>query len=214
MRSWRQMSVAVGVRGTDRSWRRSQRRCKPASWRRRRTRALQPAPAHVHNGSMPLAGAKHQGQTCALASECDTGNCVDGVCCDAACNGQCQACDVSVGVCTTLTGMPHGNRPPCATGGFGFDACTSVCDGHDATMCTFPGSSKPCGAQSCSGPPPVLKSATVCDVHRAVPGRHGVKALARLAPRNAAAMSAAVAPFSRRAPTTSSSVAPRGGAAS
>jgi hypothetical protein len=107
------------------------------------------------------ASAKHQGQACTLASDCDTGYCVDRVCCDSPCSGQCQACDVGGGVCTTIAGAPRGNRPACATAGF--DACASVCDGRDATVCTYPDSSKPCGAQSCSSPPAVLKSATVCD---------------------------------------------------
>jgi hypothetical protein len=32
------------------------------------------------------------GTACAIGAECSTGNCVDGVCCNSACNGTCQAC--------------------------------------------------------------------------------------------------------------------------
>src|SRR5690606_8798909 len=37
------------------------------------------------------------GETCAGGSECDSGFCVDGVCCSGSCDGACQACDL-VGV--------------------------------------------------------------------------------------------------------------------
>lgn len=35
------------------------------------------------------------GASCTLASDCATGNCVDGVCCDTACNGACQTCNAT-----------------------------------------------------------------------------------------------------------------------
>jgi subtilisin-like proprotein convertase family protein len=44
----------------------------------------------------------NQGATCTMDSECSTGHCVDGVCCDTACGGNsatdCQACDAT-GTC-------------------------------------------------------------------------------------------------------------------
>jgi hypothetical protein len=78
--------------------------------------------------------------------ECATGlTCVDGVCCDSPCGGQCQACDLpgKVGTCTMLTsGQPHPNprgpspRPACnpATG-----ACAAECTGTSATACSASG---------------------------------------------------------------------------
>ncbi len=44
------------------------------------------------------------GQSCALASQCQSGNCVDGVCCNDACAGSCLACNVagSLGSCTSV----------------------------------------------------------------------------------------------------------------
>src|SRR5690606_12448828 len=47
----------------------------------------------------PLAA---DGQICGNGAECLSGHCVDGLCCDAACDGDCQACDLagSEGVCS------------------------------------------------------------------------------------------------------------------
>lgn len=47
-------------------------------------------------GSKPIAAG------CAADSECASGFCVDSVCCDGACDGQCQTCNVAgnVGYCT------------------------------------------------------------------------------------------------------------------
>lgn len=105
--------------------------------------------------------AKGRGDVCVLASECSTGYCVDGRCCDSACTGQCQACDVFGGGCTTITGAPHRFRPSCPS--MGFDTCMAVCDGQDAYACHYPDASKMCGAQTCEGSPSSLTSASVCD---------------------------------------------------
>jgi MYXO-CTERM domain-containing protein len=90
------------------------------------------------------------GAPCSLAEQCGSGYCVDGVCCDVACSGQCQACDVagSAGKCTAVMGAPHGSRPACT-------ACGS-CDGTSTSMCSEPASATPCGASCCSSP-------NVCD---------------------------------------------------
>ncbi len=87
---------------------------------------------------------------CTRSTECTSGNCVDGVCCNVACNGQCQACDVAgqVGTCTTVTsGEPHGARPACAGNG---TVCGGSCDGTSATACDYPGSAQQCGSASCT----------------------------------------------------------------
>src|SRR5262249_36193554 len=48
--------------------------------------------------------------TCTMASQCPTGFCVDGVCCNSACNGTCESCAVpgSLGTCTAV---PDGTDP-------------------------------------------------------------------------------------------------------
>ncbi|MBL9022629.1 MAG: hypothetical protein JNL21_10545 [Myxococcales bacterium] len=55
------------------------------------------------------------GTACVTDEQCPTGHCVDGFCCDSACASNCMACDAagSEGVCTLVTGVPHGNRPAC-----------------------------------------------------------------------------------------------------
>src|SRR5690606_5871332 len=48
------------------------------------------------------------GAPCGRAQECSDGLfCVDGVCCNSACNGTCEACDVpsAVGTCTPIPAM-------------------------------------------------------------------------------------------------------------
>jgi hypothetical protein len=39
------------------------------------------------------------GENCTDDGQCLSGHCVDGFCCDSACDGTCEACDVSVGTC-------------------------------------------------------------------------------------------------------------------
>jgi hypothetical protein len=75
---------------------------------------------------------KSNGAACAGSNQCTSGNCVDGVCCDLACAGQCVACDVagSVGTCSPVTGVPHGARGACPAFGY---ACAG---GSCATTCT------------------------------------------------------------------------------
>ncbi|MFO0585663.1 MAG: hypothetical protein U0229_25560 [Anaeromyxobacter sp.] len=98
------------------------------------------------------------GTACTQASDCGSGHCVDGVCCDTACTGQCEACDVAghAGTCSPATGVPHGARAACATDG---SACGGACDGADRTNCAYPTSS--CRTASCTGGTATL--AASCD---------------------------------------------------
>ena len=98
-----------------------------------------PADAAVGKSGKPLAAG------CAANSECASGFCVDAVCCNTACDGQCSICN-----------------PP---GALGF--CTGRIGGDDTT------SSDPCtGAHTCSIAIPVLnlvacrlKDLQVCKVN-------------------------------------------------
>jgi hypothetical protein len=84
---------------------------------------LPPPDAAVGNGGKPLAEA------CAANSECASGFCVDAVCCNTACDGQCSICN-----------------PPWALG-----YCTDQLTGDDTT------SAETCtGAHTCSLAIPVL----------------------------------------------------------
>ncbi|MGE3674786.1 MAG: MYXO-CTERM sorting domain-containing protein, partial [Polyangiaceae bacterium] len=92
-------------------------------------------------------GKRANGAACTTNAGCSSDSCVDGVCCDTACNGQCEACDVvgQVGTCTLVTGQPHGGRTAC----LGSGACGAVCDGS-GTSCVFPGGTTECGLGSCA----------------------------------------------------------------
>jgi hypothetical protein len=116
--------------------------------------------ADAGSDRMRDAAAMPLGAPCTAAAVCDSGFCVDGVCCNGACGGACEACDVPplIGNCTAVTsGPPHGSRARC--GGSG--TCAGSCAGGSRAACTFPGSSTACSAQSCSGN--MLKAAASCD---------------------------------------------------
>ena len=51
-------------------------------------------------GSDPIA--------CKMDAECSTGHCVDGLCCDTECDGQCESCKQpdSLGICKAVKGVP------------------------------------------------------------------------------------------------------------
>src|SRR5438552_1437 len=75
-------------------------------------------------------GAGHRpGAACGCKAECASGFCVDGVCCDKACDGACQTCTLP-GKAGTCAPAAAGATPRMA------DACpkeaTSTC-GHDGT---------------------------------------------------------------------------------
>ncbi len=100
-----------------------------------------------------------QGGQCGSDAECTNGSfCVDGVCCNTQCTGQCEACDVttSMGTCTPITGVPHGVRAPCAGSG---TTCGGSCAQNDPLQCTYTTSGTPCGS-SCSN---ATESSNTCD---------------------------------------------------
>ena len=92
---------------------------------------------------------KKNGDACTNKAECTSQNCVDGVCCESACAGQCQACGETgkAGQCVTVTGPPRPGRMACAGT---VDACRGSCNGTLATACTYPGSTGICVAASCA----------------------------------------------------------------
>jgi hypothetical protein len=85
------------------------------------------------------------GTSCAADHDCGSGHCVDGVCCDLACSGQCEACDVggSVGKCSpVVSGAPHGARPACEGAG---TACAGACSPASTNVCRYPPVGTRCG---------------------------------------------------------------------
>ena len=90
------------------------------------------------------------GATCAATDQCGSGFCVDGLCCDTACDGQCEACNVpgSAGACSPVTFAPRGSRTACATDG---SSCGGSCDGQNRDACAFAGTDAICRGPSCTG---------------------------------------------------------------
>ena len=93
-------------------------------------------------------GLLSDGRTCTASNQCLHNTCIDGVCCNAACSGQCQACDIpdgtgNLGVCQTVaSGAPHGTRTPCTGTG---TTCGGSCKGTP-TACTYTATTTKCNS--------------------------------------------------------------------
>jgi hypothetical protein len=92
-------------------------------------------------GTTPTGGAGGglaDGAPCTAPEQCQGNECVDGVCCDAACGGTCEACTEA------LTGQPDGQCSPTPAGEDPDNECTQneSCSGHgdcrsvDGQTCT------------------------------------------------------------------------------
>jgi MYXO-CTERM domain-containing protein len=90
-------------------------------------------------------------RNCDAATDCGEAApyCVDGICCDEPCTGQCEACDVTQreGLCSPVTGTPHGDRTSCVAEG---EECGGTCDGDTRARCTYGAAGTACGTPSCS----------------------------------------------------------------
>lgn len=72
------------------------------------------------------------GTACTLNSQCASGLCVDGVCCDTSCNAVCKRCNItgSMGTCTNIAaGQDPDNECPGATNCNGAGACQQQLNG-------------------------------------------------------------------------------------
>lgn len=114
-----------------------------------------------------LAGAcslRPNGAPCGAGGECQSGHCVGGFCCDAACDGQCEACTQAgkVGACTPISGDPASFAKASCAGGEG--PCGSSCDGKNPKACVFPGEETACGeaGKACDGAGKCLQKGAQC----------------------------------------------------
>jgi hypothetical protein len=116
---------------------------------------FQPLPGGGHDGVI-VRLAQDLGLACAAADDCETGLCVDGVCCDASCGGSnpadCRACSVAAGasadgVCAVLSAASV-----CRPAAGECDA-PELCPG-DAPTCPIDQAvpdATPCADGSCAG---------------------------------------------------------------
>lgn len=120
----------------------------------------QPADAGCAPGTMGC-GLSPKGTPCGSPSECQNGFCVDGVCCDSACNGHCMTC-IAVGKIGKCTDAPSGTDPEseCGAGLCGSGACVLTCTTNaqcktGATCkqgtCAFTGTTKANGESCAAG---------------------------------------------------------------
>jgi hypothetical protein len=111
------------------------------------------------DGGVDAPSLAVDGTSCSVGNTCKSGFCVDGLCCNQNCNGQCQSCKETAtpGQCVIVGGAPRNGRTPCG----GTSPCQATCDGTNGTACTFPGNSVQCTAASCSNGS--ATTATVCN---------------------------------------------------
>jgi hypothetical protein len=103
-------------------------------------------------------GKKANGTTCLLENECGSNSCVDGVCCESSCQGDCRTCANATGTCQLAAdGMDPRNK--CNPGGTD-NVCKGVCNGQGA--CRFPANGTKCSDAGCqtSG---YITDALMCD---------------------------------------------------
>lgn len=137
------------------------------------------------------------------------------MCCEAACDGQCEVCG-DAGACVPVTGEPRAGRAACNGDPNG---CGGTCDGQTRDHCTYPSSAQLCGSSCADGQqlPSVCDAEGACVESSAIPcGNYNcgdgvlndVQALAT-APRASAALTRAAFPRARRAPRICSHPSPR-----
>lgn len=116
------------------------------------------APSVCRDGS---CGKKVPGSLCTRGTECSTGHCAQGICCNTACNSTCHACNLprTLGICTAL---PEGASDPsgtCKDEGERSCGTDGTCNGSGG--CRKFGADIVCKPQSCTKG--VKTAASLCD---------------------------------------------------
>jgi len=103
------------------------------------------------------------GQHCTDGGQCASTYCVDGMCCDSACDGTCMACDVasSPGTCTQVPAGEAARRDQCATDPAPSCGTDGKCDGQGA--CSHYPIGMECAAAVCTPDGKAVMSASRCD---------------------------------------------------
>ena len=94
-------------------------------------------------------GLKKNGQTCSYPGDCESNQCVDGVCCESACDGACRSCALpgSPGQCVNVAAGATDPRQTCKDAGKASCATNGVCDGTGACQ-KYPVGTV-CGTETC-----------------------------------------------------------------
>jgi hypothetical protein len=107
------------------------------------------------------------GAACASTNQCASGFCVDGVCCNLACDQFCYACDLpgSVGTCNPVPdGQERGATPECPRQDPSTCGRVGGCNGRG--ICRVYDTGTTCGTQTCTGsteaPPPRCDGLNAC----------------------------------------------------
>jgi MYXO-CTERM domain-containing protein len=137
-----------------------------------------------------------EGETCGKDTDCDTGHCVDSVCCATDCSAVCSSCSLPAtrGICTPMAGCsgactghilqaPDGNEFDCSPYECASGACATTC--KTADDCVSPNVCDPAG--KCIAPPNAGSASSGCTTGAASGG-----------PIEALLVAAIVAAFCRR----------------
>ena len=111
-------------------------------------------------------GKGQPGQPCKDSSSCASGQCVDGVCCENACAGACQSCNLpsSPGRCLNVAANAPDPHKNCKDQGAASCSTNGKCDGT-GTCQTYP-VGQVCGTETCTAgsysPPPTCNASSQC----------------------------------------------------
>lgn len=96
------------------------------------------------------------GDSCSTDGDCPSNHCVDGVCCDTACDGTCEACDLSgtVGTCTYLPNYEEESGCTAQCYGCSDGSCVPIPIGQQDTYgsATCTATHFRCGGGACTAP--------------------------------------------------------------
>lgn len=126
--------------------------------------------ACVASGSGYACGKRKNGQSCPDSSQCESGFCVDGVCCESECTGACRSCNLtgSPGKCTNVAIGSTDPRKTCNDKGAASCSTNGKCDGNGACQTYSQGTE--CGGATCSAgaytPPSTCNAAGQCVASR------------------------------------------------
>jgi hypothetical protein len=117
------------------------------------------SPSSEGGSDVPPGTLKANGVACGANPECESTQCVDGVCCGSVCTGACESCNLkgAEGTCTPLpTGTPTADCVDQLAASCGFDG---TCNGNGG--CRRYAAGTPCKAAGCQAG--IFAPASACD---------------------------------------------------